>query len=286
MTDNNLVELSFKPLFAMSKNHKNYRILKYIFNLSQDFINSNYIQDVNCGNITINEERLLFTINKSILTNCTLTLPHFTLLNEVVIEYTKNDENVFELDINEYINDEQESMDLVELTKACSEVQLENNLMANVFYFDTDGKISIKQMTQDEANLFAIENKILSINQVKDKTKDHVKELDNRVTVSIEKLKENQNIFNYDVIDILKNTNINEGILTDEIISDISNVNKYVLVDLTNFEHLSKFAKITKVNITELLKNNTTNVIYDIKDDAVIFKYVNHELQIKTIDQI
>jgi len=90
----------------------------------------------------------------------------------------------------------------------------------------------------------------------------------------------------YDMFNELNSKNVNSGIVNDEIINDISNIDKYVLVDLTYFDHLQIFAKMSKININELIKENVTNIIYNVKDDKIMFKYINYELMIKNISEL
>lgn len=133
-----------------------------------------------------------------------------------------------------------------------------------------------------------IETENIFIDEINKKLNEEFdKNVKHDIKISIDSLIESQNEFNYDAINILKENNINNGIVSDEIISYISNIDKYILVDLTNFVQLKKLASITKnINITELIKENVTSIIYNINDDKIMFKYINYKLNIKNILEI
>lgn len=330
--DENFVQLCFKYLLDTPRDNEKYKLLVDLYFAAYEYINVNCTKDMIDNLIIFDDKRLVFYIHKSIIEGTSIPIPYFDYLHKFnIINFNLPDNKIihkYEVDMskNEYeVNISSDIFEfdmskngytLADLAKDIHNLPVENNLMVNVFY-DDNGKITVKQMTTDEASKFSINNKVLSIQQVRDVcgidpldtieaancidelnkrlgkelTKYDNEEINKRLgeelKISIDNLIENQNEFNYDVINILKDTNFNEGIVSKEVISYISNIDKYVLVDLTNFTQLKKLASITKnINIIELIKENVTSIIYNVNEDKNMFKYINYRLNMKNILEI
>jgi len=313
--DENFVQLSFKYLLDTPRDNEKYKLLENLYFAACEVINAYCAEYIIDNLIIFDDKRLVFYIHKSIIDGTSIPIPYFDYLHKFnIINFNLPDkksecinevnvpEDIFEFDMSK------NGYTLSDLTKDIHNLPTENNFMVNVFYVD-NGKISLKKMTTDEASKFSINNKVVSIQQVTDtydidpvdtiEAVNCIEELNKRLgeelnkrlgeelKITVDNLIENQNEFNYDVINILKDTNFNDGIVSKEIISYISNIDKCVLVDLTNFTQLKKLASITKtININSLLNNDVTGVIYDINDDKIIFYENNHVLTIKSILEI
>ena len=101
--------------------------------------------------------------------------------------------------------------------------------------------------------------------KMRKQTQDDEKSLE----VKYEDLVESALEAKYEMYNEFNTKNVNSGIVSDEIIHDISNIDKCIYIDLKDFTQLQKFVNVSNININSLLKNNVNAIIYDIKEDKI-----------------